>query len=60
MEADPECPVCHASAASATAAPPSAAESNSGLLKLLPIFGGAAGGLVYAALASPQVKATYR
>jgi hypothetical protein len=60
MEADAECPVCHASMASATAAAPAPSESSSGMLKLLPIFGGAAGGLLYAALANSDERATSR
>lgn len=54
MESDLECPVCHASAARATAAPPGPSEKPNGLLLLLPIFGGAVGGLAYAALASSE------
>lgn len=52
MDTDPECPTCHASAASATAAAPGPMGNKpNGLLMLLPIFGGALGGLAYAALA---------
>ena len=51
METDAECPTCHASAARATAAPPGlSGKEPSGLLMMLPMFGGAVGGLLYAGL----------
>lgn len=51
METDPECPVCHASAASATAAAPGPMGDNKpGLGLLLPMFGGAIGGAIYGAI----------
>ena len=51
METDPECPVCHASAASATAAAPGPFNDNKpGLGMMLPIFGGAIGGAIYAGI----------
>lgn len=51
METDPECPVCHSSAASATAAAPGPFNDNKpGLGLLLPMFGGAIGGAIYGAI----------
>jgi hypothetical protein len=51
MATDTHCPSCGSSLARATAAAPGefAKESN-GLLRMLPIFGGAAGGLLYGAI----------
>lgn len=55
METDLACPCCHASVASATsAAPGPIAKSPSGLLMMLPIFGGAIGGLAYGLLVGPE------
>src|SRR6266481_3752733 len=51
METDPQCPTCHASAASATAAAPGPVAGPSPLLMMLPIFGGAIGGAIGGALA---------
>jgi hypothetical protein len=50
MDADLACPSCRASVASATAAAPGPIAEPSNLLKVLPAFGGALGGLAYAAL----------
>jgi hypothetical protein len=51
MESDPECPVCHSSAARATAAAPGPMNDNKpGLGLLLPMFGGAIGGAIYGAI----------
>jgi len=59
MDTDLECPSCHASVASATAAAPGPVGSKpNGLLMLLPIFGGALGGLAYAALADTEMGST--
>src|SRR5215470_14643894 len=59
MDTDLECPSCHASVASATAAPPQPGGGKpNGLLMLLPIFGGALGGLAYAALADTEPGVT--
>src|SRR5262245_27689802 len=59
MDTDPECPSCHASAASATAPPPGPMSNNpSGLLMTLPIFGGAIGGAIYGAITASQAEAT--
>lgn len=60
MATDVECPSCHASRASATAAAPGAIEQSSGMLKMLPLFGGAIGGLAYAALTSGDNRAPAR
>jgi hypothetical protein len=57
METDLECPCCHSSAARATAAAPGPFTNPSGMAKLLPIFGGAIGGLAYAALTSSSGNA---
>jgi hypothetical protein len=54
MDTDRECPACHASAASATAAPPGPFRSPSGLVNALPVFGGAAGGLLAGAIIASQ------
>jgi hypothetical protein len=51
MDSDPECPSCHSSAARATAPPPGLSGKALGLALLLPIFGGAIGGALYAGLA---------
>jgi hypothetical protein len=56
METDPECPACHSSAERATAPAPGPIGQPSNMLKLLPMFGGALGGLVYAGLASSQAN----
>jgi hypothetical protein len=58
METDPQCPSCHASAARATAPPPESTRRPSGLLLLLPIFGGAIGGALYAGLAVAAASET--
>jgi hypothetical protein len=50
MNTDLACPSCRASVASATAAAPGPIAEPSNLLKVLPAFGGALGGLAYAAL----------
>jgi hypothetical protein len=60
METDTECPSCHASAASATSAAPQPFAKPSNLLKVLPVFGGAIGGVVYAALNTPAGRAPAR
>ena len=53
MEGDAICPSCHATAESATSGPPELTGGKpNGLLLMLPIFGGALGGLAYAALTS--------
>src|SRR5262245_41157792 len=58
METDLQCPTCHASVASATAAAPQPiGKKPNGLLMLLPIFGGALGGLAYAALTHDEYSA---
>src|SRR5262245_21293774 len=55
METDTHCPSCRSPVARATAAAPGAiAEEPNGLLKMLPMFGGALGGLAYAALTVGQ------
>jgi hypothetical protein len=58
MDTDPECPTCHASAASATSAPPGPINKPSGLLLMLPAFGGAIGGALYGALTIGQRSAS--
>ena len=59
MDDDPICPSCHATAESATSGPPDlAGEKPNGLLLLLPMFGGALGGLAYAALTSGHASAS--
>jgi hypothetical protein len=50
MDTDPECPSCHASRASATSAAPGAFTQPSGLVNMLPVFGGAVGGAVAGAI----------
>jgi hypothetical protein len=51
MDTDAYCPSCHATAESALAAPPEQGGSApNGLWMLLPIFGGALGGLAYGAV----------
>lgn len=52
METDLECPSCHASVASATAAPPGPINKPHNLAILLPVFGGAIGGAIYGAMAA--------
>jgi hypothetical protein len=55
MDTDTHCPSCHASVESATAAAPdSVGEKPNGLWMLLPLFGGALGGLAYAAATHGQ------
>jgi hypothetical protein len=55
METDLVCPSCRTSWERATAAPPELTGGEpSPLLKMLPIFGGAMGGLLYAGLVSAQ------
>jgi hypothetical protein len=55
METDTHCPSCHSSVGRATAAAPGEIKGNSGgLLMMLPIFGGAAGGLLYGAIKATQ------
>src|SRR5438309_177008 len=59
MDTDPECPSCHSSAARATAAPPELGGGKpNGLLMMLPMFGGAIGGLLYAGLAGSGASAS--
>lgn len=61
MDSDQICPSCGASAASATAAPPALGGGKpNGLLLLLPMFGGALGGLAYGALTAGQNQAPAR
>src|SRR5260370_22211881 len=50
MDADPECPSGHSSAARALGPPPGPSDKAPGLALLLPIFGGAIGGALYAGL----------
>src|SRR5688572_16764717 len=51
MDTDANCPSCHATAESALAAPPEQGGSTpNGLWLLLPLFGGALGGLAYGAV----------
>src|SRR5687768_1744519 len=51
METDAYCPSCHATAEIALAAPPEQGGSTpNGLWMLLPVFGGALGGLAYCAV----------
>lgn len=58
MDTDPECPSCHSSAARATAAPPGLDGGKpNGLALLLPVFGGAIGGALYAGLAAGSASA---
>jgi hypothetical protein len=52
MDTDSQCPSCHTSAARATAAAPGEISKGPGLGILLPIFGGAIGGALYAGLAA--------
>ena len=59
MDDDEFCPSCHTSVERATAAPPGlTGGAPSGMLMLLPIFGGLAGGLLYAALAGSGAAAS--
>jgi hypothetical protein len=51
MDTDEQCPSCHSSAARATAAPPGPISKPPGIALLLPMFGGAIGGALYAGLA---------
>lgn len=61
MDTDLQCPTCHSSVASATAgAPGPIGNKPNGLLMLLPIFGGAAGGLLYGLLTSSGESPTAR
>jgi hypothetical protein len=50
MDTDPACPSCHASRASATSAAPGEFAKPSALVKMLPVFGGAIGGVVAGAI----------
>jgi hypothetical protein len=50
MDTDPACPSCHASRASATSAAPGEFTKPSGLVNMLPVFGGAIGGVVAGAI----------
>jgi hypothetical protein len=57
MDTDTHCPSCHSSAARATAAAPGrVGEKDDGLLKMLPMFGGAAGGLIYGAIKAAEAS----
>ncbi len=58
METDPACPTCHSPAQRATAAAPGQTDAASNLLKVLPVFGGALGGLAYAALTYSEGSAS--
>src|SRR5262245_21779594 len=59
MDTDTHCPSCHSSVERATAAAPGAIPNKpNGLLMALPVFGGALGGLAYAALTSGQTAAS--
>lgn len=60
MDTDLACPSCHASVASATAAPPGPINKPSNLAILLPVFGGAIGGALYGALAASSNSAPSR
>src|SRR5262245_22618257 len=60
MDTDTHCPSCHSSVERATAAAPGPiANKPNGLLMALPIFGGALGGLAYAALTAGQHEPSY-
>src|SRR5262249_23562360 len=50
MDTDPVCPSCHASRASATSAAPGEFTKPSGLVNMLPMFGGAIGGAIAGAM----------
>jgi hypothetical protein len=54
MDTDPECPSCHASYASATAAPPETIETAGNGMFVATMLGGALGGMLYAAVGTPQ------
>jgi hypothetical protein len=55
---DTHCPSCRSSVARATAAAPGEmADKPNGLLKMLPVFGGAAGGVFYGAIQSSSASA---
>src|SRR6266851_2157950 len=58
MDTDAACPSCHTPAARATAPPPEQGGKPNGLALLLPVFGGAIGGLLYAGLASSGASAS--
>src|SRR5579859_2805540 len=60
METDLECPICHASAASATAPAPQPMNNKpNGMLMALPIFGGAIGGAILGAVKLAEAANTY-
>src|SRR5438874_998680 len=59
METDVECPGCHASIERATAAAPELTGQPDPMLKMLPMFGGALGGLAYAALAEASTAGSH-
>src|SRR5437868_5857464 len=48
MDTDPICPSCRTPVERATAAPPEASSRPNGLWMMLPLFGGALGGALYA------------
>jgi hypothetical protein len=54
MDSDLECPSCHASAASAHSAAPGEFRKPSGMVNMLPVFGGAIGGAIAGAMTAPQ------
>jgi hypothetical protein len=56
MDTDSHCPGCHSSAERATAAPPEPIGKPPGMALLLPIFGGAIGGALYAGIAAAQAS----
>src|SRR5579871_2627382 len=57
MDTDLVCPSCRTSRACATAAAPEPTGEPSHLLKMLPIFGGALGGVLYAGLTACEAGA---
>jgi hypothetical protein len=57
MDTDTHCPSCRSSVARATSGAPGEFEKKSdGLLRMLPMFGGAAGGLLYGAIKAAEAS----